>query len=60
MVADQGIVGAGSVDSDPEETAEWVESFDQLVDVRGSERAREVLGRLLARAGGRSVGLPVL
>ncbi|MFP5315883.1 MAG: pyruvate dehydrogenase (acetyl-transferring), homodimeric type, partial [Actinomycetes bacterium] len=58
MVADQGIVGAGSVDSDPEETAEWVESFDQLVDVRGSERAREVLGRLLARAGGRSVGLP--
>ncbi|NJC24049.1 pyruvate dehydrogenase E1 component [Arthrobacter pigmenti] len=58
MAADQGIVGSGSVDSDPEETAEWVESFDQLVDVRGSERAREVLGRLLARAGGRSVGLP--
>ena len=59
MVADQGIVGTGTGgDSDPEETAEWVESFDQLVDVRGSERAREVLGRLLARAGGRSVGLP--
>ncbi|WP_299165684.1 pyruvate dehydrogenase (acetyl-transferring), homodimeric type [uncultured Arthrobacter sp.] len=59
MVADQGIVGSGTGgDSDPEETAEWVESFDQLVDVRGSERAREVLGRLLARAGGRSVGLP--
>lgn len=59
MVADQGIVGsAPGRDSDPEETAEWVESFDQLVDARGSERAREVLGRLLARAGGRSVGLP--
>ncbi|MDF9276595.1 pyruvate dehydrogenase (acetyl-transferring), homodimeric type [Arthrobacter sp. EH-1B-1] len=59
MVADQGIVGSGvGGDSDPEETAEWIESFDQLIDQRGSDRARDVLGRLLARAGGRSVGLP--
>src|SRR4051794_31462351 len=37
-------------DIDPEETQEWVESFDSMVDQRGRERARYVMLRLLERA----------
>ncbi|WP_041790130.1 pyruvate dehydrogenase (acetyl-transferring), homodimeric type [Microlunatus phosphovorus] len=38
-------------DVDPEETAEWVESYDDLVKARGRERARQILDELNARAG---------
>ncbi|MGO1523097.1 MAG: pyruvate dehydrogenase (acetyl-transferring), homodimeric type [Nesterenkonia sp.] len=48
-----GVVGADALghlpDSDPEETQEWVESLDGLVE-KDSERARLTLMRLLARA----------
>ena len=37
-------------DIDPEETQEWVDSFDAMVDERGRERARYVMLRLLERA----------
>ncbi|GAB95633.1 pyruvate dehydrogenase E1 component [Kineosphaera limosa] len=37
-------------DVDPEETAEWIESFEGLVSERGAERAREMLASLGARA----------
>ena len=37
-------------DVDPEETAEWIESFEGLVSERGAERAREMLAALGARA----------
>jgi pyruvate dehydrogenase E1 component len=38
-------------DVDPEETAEWLESYDALVAARGAERAREILDALQQRAG---------
>ncbi|MFT4167330.1 MAG: pyruvate dehydrogenase (acetyl-transferring), homodimeric type [Microlunatus sp.] len=38
-------------DVDPEETAEWLESYDDLVRARGQERARQILDELNARAG---------
>ena len=38
-------------DVDPEETAEWLESYDDLVRARGRERARQILDDLNARAG---------
>src|SRR4051812_40500716 len=47
-------------DIDPEETAEWVESLDGVVDERGAQRARYVMLRLLERARERQVGVPPL
>jgi pyruvate dehydrogenase E1 component len=37
-------------DIDPEETTEWIESFDGVVDERGAKRARYIMLRLLERA----------
>ena len=45
-------------DIDPEETGEWIESFDGLVDERGGPRARYVLLNLLRRARERNVAVP--
>mgnify|MGYP001029967560 CR=1 FL=1 len=43
-------------DGDPEETREWVDSFDALVDRSGRGRARFLLARLMERAGELNVG----
>jgi len=45
-------------DIDPAETAEWVESFDAVVDERGRSRARFLAMKLLERARERQVGFP--
>ncbi|MGH3995741.1 MAG: pyruvate dehydrogenase (acetyl-transferring), homodimeric type, partial [Pseudonocardiaceae bacterium] len=47
-------------DIDPEETAEWLESFDAAVDAGGQQRARYLMLRLLERARERHVGVPSL
>ena len=47
-------------DTDPEETNEWVESLDGVIDERGAKRARYVMLRLLERARERQVGVPPL
>ena len=47
-------------DLDPEETAEWLESFDQLVEVHGTERAEYIIRTLLQRAGAKSIGVPMV
>src|SRR5215218_8990590 len=47
-------------DIDPEETAEWVESLDGVIDERGAKRARYIMLRLLERARERQVGVPPL
>ena len=47
-------------DIDPEETAEWVGSLDQMVDEVGRARARYVMLRLLERAREKQVGVPAL
>jgi pyruvate dehydrogenase E1 component len=39
-------------DVDPEETSEWLESYEDLVKARGQDRAREILDALNERAGG--------
>jgi pyruvate dehydrogenase E1 component len=43
-------------DSDPEETGEWLDSFDSLVDRSGRRRARFMLAKLMERAGTLNVG----
>src|SRR5215212_4779513 len=47
-------------DIDPDETADWIESFDSLVEQEGESRARFVLYKLLKRARQLHVGLPPL
>ncbi|MGN6160409.1 MAG: pyruvate dehydrogenase (acetyl-transferring), homodimeric type [Marmoricola sp.] len=47
-------------DIDPDETNDWISSFDALVDERGRERARYVMLRLLERARQHAVGVPAL
>jgi pyruvate dehydrogenase E1 component len=45
-------------DSDPQETREWLEAFDALVEAEGRERATYLLRRLLDHARKRRVQLP--
>ncbi len=47
-------------DTDPEETQEWLESFDGLVDEQGRTRARYIMLKLLQRARQSNVGVPSL
>lgn len=47
-------------DIDPDETLEWLDSFDAMLDDRGRERARYVMLRLLERAREKQVGVPAL
>ncbi len=47
-------------DVDPSETQDWIESFDQVLDDEGPERARFIAYKLLKRARQRHVGLPPL
>src|SRR4051812_36555875 len=44
-------------DADPEETREWIDSLDAVVDAAGTARARYLLTRLLDHATARDVGL---
>src|ERR1700737_4935829 len=45
-------------DTDPDETAEWVDSFHALVESHGKTRARFLLMKLLERAQELQVGFP--
>ncbi len=47
-------------DIDPDETAEWLASLDQMVDERGRSRARYVMLKLLERAREQNIGVPAL
>ena len=48
------------VDSDPEETQEWMDSLDGLLDSAGPDRGRYLMLRLLERATAKRVPLPPL
>ncbi len=48
------------VDVDPEETAEWRDSLDSVIDDQGAYRARYLMLSLLQRARERNVGVPSL
>src|SRR5207248_10377149 len=45
-------------DTDPEETSEWVDSFDAVVDARGKGRAQFLIMKLLERAREKQVAFP--
>lgn len=48
------------VDVDPDETREWIDSFDSIVEHSGNYRARYLMLALLRRAAERNVGVPSL
>ena len=45
-------------DADPEETREWLDSLDQIIDEAGESRARFLMARLIERARSRNIGVP--
>src|SRR5205085_7095647 len=45
-------------DTDPSETAEWIDSFDDIVETHGKTRARFLLMKLLERARETQIGFP--
>jgi pyruvate dehydrogenase E1 component len=47
-------------DIDPDETREWLESLDRMIDDRGRERARYMMLKLLERSREKQVGVPAL
>ncbi|PWJ25467.1 pyruvate dehydrogenase E1 component [Branchiibius hedensis] len=47
-------------DTDPDETSEWLESLDQVIEHGGKNRARYVMLKLLERARQQQVGVPSL
>ncbi len=47
-------------DVDPEETREWLDSLDGIVEVGGRARARYLLARLMERAREHGVGVPAM
>ncbi|MET9490167.1 MULTISPECIES: pyruvate dehydrogenase (acetyl-transferring), homodimeric type [unclassified Nocardia] len=47
-------------DIDPEETSEWLDSFDEMLEREGPGRARYLMLRMLERAGERHVAIPAL
>jgi pyruvate dehydrogenase E1 component len=47
-------------DTDPDETVEWLDSLDAVVERSGRTRARYLLSRLMARANEQGVGVPAM
>ncbi|MCG2802377.1 MAG: pyruvate dehydrogenase (acetyl-transferring), homodimeric type [Cellulomonas sp.] len=45
-------------DIDPDETSEWLESLDQLIEAKGGPRARYIMMSLLRQARSRNVAIP--
>ncbi|MBN9173849.1 MAG: pyruvate dehydrogenase (acetyl-transferring), homodimeric type, partial [Microbacterium sp.] len=59
-VHDQDPYSQGSLDSDPDETAEWQESLDQLVRAKGHGRGREIMLSLLKTSHDLHLGVPMV
>ena len=57
---DQDPYSVNHTDRDPEETAEWQESLDELVAAQGHERAREIMLSLLKRSKELHLGVPMV
>ncbi len=47
-------------DTDPEETREWQDSLDGMIDADGRNRARYVMLKLNEQARARQIGIPSL
>ncbi|PCE14001.1 alpha-ketoglutarate dehydrogenase [Microbacterium sp. SZ1] len=59
-VHDQDPYSQGNLDSDPEETGEWQQSLDELVEAKGHGRGREIMLSLLKRSKELHVSVPMV
>uniref|UniRef100_UPI0028114F2C pyruvate dehydrogenase (acetyl-transferring), homodimeric type n=1 Tax=Microbacterium sp. TaxID=51671 RepID=UPI0028114F2C len=59
-VHDQDPYSQGPLDSDPEETGEWQQSLDELVDAKGHGRGREIMLSMLKRSKELHLGVPMV
>ncbi|MEI3845246.1 MULTISPECIES: pyruvate dehydrogenase (acetyl-transferring), homodimeric type [unclassified Microbacterium] len=59
-VHDQDPYSQGPLDSDPEETGEWQQSLDELVEAKGHGRGREIMLSLLKRSKELHLGVPMV
>ena len=59
-VHDQDPYSQGPLDSDPDETAEWQESLQQLVQAKGHGRGREIMLSLLKTSNELHLGVPLV
>lgn len=59
-VHDQDPYSQAPLDSDPEETGEWQQSLDELVDAKGHGRGREIMLSLLKRSKELHLGVPMV
>ena len=59
-VHDQDPYSQAPLDSDPEETGEWQQSLDELVDAKGHGRGREIMLSLLKRSKDLHLGVPMV
>ena len=47
-------------DRDPQETEEWIDSIDSIINIKGQERARYLLHTLIREARDRNIAIPPL
>ncbi|AWB89361.1 pyruvate dehydrogenase (acetyl-transferring), homodimeric type [Salinibacterium hongtaonis] len=59
-IHDQDPYSMNHVDSDPQETAEWQESLDGLVEAQGRGRGRDIMLSLLKRSKDLQLGVPMV
>ncbi|QAY61331.1 pyruvate dehydrogenase (acetyl-transferring), homodimeric type [Microbacterium protaetiae] len=59
-VHDQDPYSQGPLDSDPDETSEWQESLQQLVQAKGAGRGREIMLSLLKTSKELHLGVPAV
>ncbi len=59
-INDQDPYSVDHTDQDPDETAEWQESLDALVDAKGRARGRDVMLSLLKRSKDLQLGVPMV
>jgi pyruvate dehydrogenase E1 component len=62
-MADPELIGDGYThqlhDPDPEETREWLDALDDVIDNESAQRAKFLMAKLLERSHEREVGVPV-
>ena len=59
-VNDQDPYSFSNIDTNPDETAEWRESLDQVVESQGPDRGRDVMLSLLKRSKELHLGVPMV
>lgn len=59
-VNDQDPYSKSDFDSDPEETAEWQQSLDELIAAKGPERGKAIMLSLLKRSKELQLGVPMV